>query len=264
MYQYYMRSETNYRFCENIKKGALKAIGETCGLRIGDWARSTRWVNLPDIASYANRGVCITSSLRKADCFTGMFFEVPTIWKEKKQKETWVPAAPPRKKRMLKRSHDSGTEPLSKKRTLSNWRPRRIGIFFSENVEQPAQANSNGTISGTGEKPWTCLVLIEPIDSKEEFLFCYRKMVDTPTGPPPNARCLPGERRYTIEETNLQGTIDYIIGLVLKRHFFEDQTSLLPKKCANFITEIGKDVFWGWEEFTTQVVQSSAVLLPSI
>src|SRR5436190_7123214 len=113
-----------------------------------------------------------------------MFFEVPTIWKQKKKKETSVPAslpAPLAKKRILKRSHISGTEPLSKKRKLSNWRPRRIGIFFSENVEQPAQATSNGTISGTGEKAWTCLVLIEPIDSKEEFLFCYRKMVDTPT-----------------------------------------------------------------------------------
>jgi len=48
----------NCRFCENTTNTQLKSIGKMCGLDIGDWARSTRWVNLPEVANYANKHVC--------------------------------------------------------------------------------------------------------------------------------------------------------------------------------------------------------------
>lgn len=43
-------------FCENVDKDQLKIIGHACGLDIGDWARATRWVNLPDSVKYDHNG----------------------------------------------------------------------------------------------------------------------------------------------------------------------------------------------------------------
>ena len=129
-----------------------------------------------------------------------MFFEIPTIWKEKTEESANpTPPDPPTRGPKLKRSDTSGTERLTKKRQISKWRPRRIGLFFAQNVQNP-QLNS----SATRDTAWTCLVLIEPIECSENFVFCYRKMSavlqPTDTKPAPNARCLGGLRRYTIEE----------------------------------------------------------------
>ena len=46
------------RFCENVQKEDLKIIGKICGLEIGDWARSTRWANVPDAAKHTNKHAC--------------------------------------------------------------------------------------------------------------------------------------------------------------------------------------------------------------
>lgn len=48
----------SFRFCENIEKDHLRRLGKQCGLTTGDWARSTRWVNLPDLPKNTNREVC--------------------------------------------------------------------------------------------------------------------------------------------------------------------------------------------------------------
>lgn len=250
-------SEIDSSFCENVNRDQLKTIGLCCGLEIGDWARSTRWVNLPDIASYENKHVCNASVAIKAYYIVGMFFEVPTIWKEKKATASSVPSGPDDviKTNTLKRSRSSGTGKISKNRTLPKWRPRRIGIFFSQN-HNPREENSV-----INKNAWTCLILVEPIENSDNFVFCYRKIATQtgPDNPRPNARCLPGRRRYTIEEANIQETINYIVQVLLDRHFIKDQASSMQQKCGKFFTELGKDIFWGWEEFATQVVQFSAV-----
>jgi len=149
-------------------------------------------------------------------------------------------------------------------RTLPNWRPRRVGVFISQNQDKGANGAS------IDETPWTCLVLVEPLEmSQNELAFCYRKVVrSTNNYPPPNARCVDGDHHYTIEESDLQGLITYLVKDLLERHFkggnkskevgkmFEEKVAT---RCAKLLTELGKDVFWGWEEFTTQVVQFSAV-----
>ena len=37
-----------FRFIENPSNEALAIVGGKCGLRPSDWARATRWINLPD------------------------------------------------------------------------------------------------------------------------------------------------------------------------------------------------------------------------
>jgi hypothetical protein len=183
-----------------------------------------------------------------------MFFEIPTIWKGRKEESSRQTDTEPRpKKSWLNRARTSSYDLLNNE--LPKWRPRRIGIFFSQN-DDPFQSNNNGQ-GVTCEKAWTCLVLIEPIENYENFVFCYRKKTAIPNAL--NARCLDGPARYTIEETDLHDTISHILQIPWKRHFLEDQASVSHEKCAKFLTELGQDVFWGWEEFTTQVVQSSAV-----
>jgi hypothetical protein len=205
-------------------------------------------------------------SLATLTCMAGMFFEIPTIWKEKReesssQSDTEPPPnqsirEPPPRIPWLQRALTGENDLSSKKQELANWRPRRIGIFFSQN-DNPFQSNNNNNQSPAGEKTWTCLVLIEPIENFKNFVFCYRKK--TVNENTVNARCLDGPARYTIEETDLYNTISHILQILWKRHFVEDLTSGPHHKCAKFLTELGKDVIWGWEEFTTQVVQFSAV-----
>ena len=189
-----------------------------------------------------------------------MFFEVPTIWKEKRANTSPAPSGPDQVKKthMLKRSRSSGTEKISKNRTLPKWRPRRIGVFFSQNHDPQGENRE------LNQNAWTCLILVEPIENIDNFVFCYRKIATQADrdNPRPNARCIPGRRRYTIEEANLQETINYIVQVLLDRHFIKDQESSPQQKCAKFFTELGKDIFWGWEEFATQVVQFSAVWRP--
>jgi len=155
-------------------------------------------------------------------------------------------------------------------RTLPNWRPRRVGVFVSRNpcTDEGHDASNTGA-ADDDDTPWTCLVLVERLEKTEnEYVFCYRKVSRETAFPPPNARCISGLRHYTIEESGLQGVITYLVHDILEHHLkgverggksAEEHGADLAKRCATIVTELGKDIFWGWEEFTTQVVQFSAV-----
>lgn len=218
-----------------------------------------------------------------------MFTEIPTIWRKKPQpnQQQSQQSDDPQNPYKLKRSSTSGTERLSKDHALSKWRSRRLGIFFVQNKPK-SSANESSTNKGKSvetssdsdcEIPWTCLVLVEPIkefepqreirrhftpDTDEELLFCYRKIItqNAPNHPTtlPNARCHDGEAWYTIEEKNLQATVRYVVKELLERFVPRDtEPSELRTKYAKFFTALGNDIFWGWEEFATQVAQFSAV-----
>jgi hypothetical protein len=206
-----------------------------------------------------------------------MFFEVPTIWKEKicHRKPTGAPDPPKWTiPALLKRSSSSGVGKVSMNRTLPNWRPRRIGVFISKN-QDPNQVpnNPNGSTSTAAgssidDKAWTCLVLVEPLEKtqKNDLVFCYRKVATSTDFPPPNARTFAGRGHYSIEESDLQGLITYLVddllnGMHKGKRVIATNEAEMSKRCAKFVTELGKDIFWGWEEFTAQVVQFSAVNL---
>jgi hypothetical protein len=207
-----------------------------------------------------------------ADFITGMFFEVPTIWKEKishrepaeaPDPPKWIPA-------LLKRSSSTGIGKVSMNRTLPDWRPRRVGVFISKNHD-PDQVSNNivGAAAAIDENAWTCLVLVEPLEkTQNDFVFCYRKIERSADYPTPNARTVDGRRHYSVQESDLQGFITYLVDDLLEHHLSgkhkgksieETYEEEMAKRCTKFVTELGKDIFWGWEEFTTQVVQFSAV-----
>jgi len=274
--------QADFRFCENMTKQQLKLIGEMCGLDIGDWARSTRWVNLPEVANYRNKHVCTSRVTTASDSMIGMFFEVPTIWKEKIcHRKPAGDSGPPKWTipTFIKRSSSSGVGKVSMNRTLPIWRPRRVGVFVSKNQDPNPVTNSpdgstrKATGSSIDDNAWTCLVLVEPLEkTQNDFVFCYRKVAISTDFPPPNARTVSGHGHYSIEESDLQGLITYLVDDLLERylngmhkgklvnaiHWHEAE---MAERCAKFVTELGKDIFWGWEEFTTQVVQFSAVNL---
>jgi len=156
-------------------------------------------------------------------------------------------------------------------RTLPNWRPRRVGVFVSRNPCTDAGSDAGTGATDHDDTPWTCLVLVERLEKTEnEYVFCYRKVARETAFPHPNARCISGPRHYTIEESDLQGVITYLVHDLLEYHMKgtekskrtrEERGEDLAKRCAKIVTELGKDIFWGWAEFTTQVVQFSAVNL---
>ena len=154
---------------------------------------------------------------------------------------------------------------FSKTNSLAIWRPRRIGVFFTQHSQddEPNGTGENGHRKNAAEKerPWTCLVLIEPSQVKddEHLLFCYRKVHhDDSLNKRPNAHTMAGRRCYTIEEDNLQELIRYITKDLLPNYLLKGD---MPKhkRCIDIVTHLGKDIFWGWEEFATQVVQFSSV-----
>jgi len=190
----------------------------------------------------------------------------------------------------------TGLETLSQNHALTKWKPRRIGIFFAQNPQENHERPTESHITETPdpptetrpsenlpEKPWTCLVLVEPLrlfkslsshraaadmptESEDEFIFSYRKIVhetellrkgNRPIGY--TARCQSGPAWYTIEENNLSVTIKYVIELLEHDVTKNEQELPLQKKYAKFLTTLGNDIFWNWEEFTTQVAQHSAV-----
>jgi hypothetical protein len=302
-----------------------------CGLDIGDWARATRWVNLPDAVKYDTNGCpCIFAVPTIAKSILGMFLEIPTIWKKRPFPPEKTDADEvPEKTPLINRKSSSFNSKFSKTESLSLWRPRRIGVFFSlhphsdsndgirhadsarirtdrlltvpvssteaiigasssnpglhypNTVLNSATTGSNTRVatpiidtpeqSQTREKTtlrhkgrsWTCLVLVEPLEvtDEEELLFCYRKIANGPNNRA-NALTRSGHQRYTIEEDNLQATIGYVIQLLTK--YITESQKPMYERCANFATQLGKDIFWGWEEFATQVVQISAVCVPPI
>ena len=211
--------------------------------------------------------ICLSISLT---ILIGMFLEIPTIWKKKppQPKRNTNPGAPEQIP-VLNPRRSSTTHRFSKPQSPSIWRPRRIGIFFSQhfkkNDTQPSTSKGKGKeVEMEEEEGWTCLVLVEPINLKEDehLLFCYRKVhnENSPNRPPPNANTTSGFRRYTIEEDNLQMTIGYTIRELLPRYITKAEADATKSnRCATFITQLAKDIFWGWEEFATQVVQISAV-----
>ena len=136
-------------------------------------------------------------------------------------------------------------------------------MFFAQNFSEGKLKGSidNGKEpSGAVEEPsWTSLVLVEPIaiEDDEQLLFCYRKIEDKGE---PNANCVSGRRRYTIEEDDLQKIIAYINELL--KTYFKERSAERHFECAKFVTHLAKDIFWGWEEFAAQVVHMSAVYFP--
>jgi len=177
-------------------------------------------------------------------------------------------------------------ERLTYDHSLAQWRPQRLGIFFSQNFDQRTTVEERVGF----EVPYTCLILIEPIrvvmrpqktpsespwrfstkqprsskKKREEFLFCYRKVISEDAykhlNTDPNARCENGWAWYTIEEEDMQGTIRYIIMELLLR-FVKSSTrpSELRRQYLKFFSAVSSDVLWSWEEFANQVVQFSAV-----
>jgi hypothetical protein len=157
-----------------------------------------------------------------ADFITGMFFEVPTIWKEKishrepaeaPDPPKWIPA-------LLKRSSSTGIGKVSMNRTLPDWRPRRVGVFISKNHD-PDQVSNNivGAAAAIDENAWTCLVLVEPLEkTQNDFVFCYRKIERSADYPTPNARTVDGRRHYSVQESDLQGFITYLVDDLLEHH----------------------------------------------
>lgn len=143
----------------------------------------------------------------------------------------------------------------SQKVSPSGWKSRRVGVLFSKHrtshgenqIEPPGSSTPQTMIDG--QDTWTCLVLLEP--TEEDLLFCYRH-VDREGSldrPPPNAHCTTGRCYYSIEEESLQNTIKYITTNLLVKH----------QDCAGFVTQLAKDICWGWEEFLTQVMEISSV-----
>ena len=141
----------------------------------------------------------------------------------------------------------------------SVWRPRRIGVLFSKHytgvkpsrnqTSEPPTTPAPGTSAVRQNTSWTCLVLLEPTD--EDLLFCYRH-VDSERSvdkPPPNAHCTTGRCYYSVEEETLQNAIKHITTQILAKQ----------QDCAEFVTQLGKDICWGWEEFLTQVMEISSV-----
>lgn len=197
----------------------------------------------------------------------GMFFEIPTIWKKKRcsPRSDGVFEAP-KTTPMMNRILSGSTTKFLKTNSLGVWRPRRIGVFFTQHSEddvaKETRENGQRQNTPTTERSWTCLVLIEStkIEDNEHLLFCYRKVhnEDSMNKPRPNANTTSGRRRYTIEEDNLQEFIGYITKDLLPKYLINDGTPK-QKRCADIVTHLGKDIFWGWEEFATQVVRFASV-----
>lgn len=191
-----------------------------------------------------------------------MFLEIPTIWKRKgrgaRPDTEGAPDVITKGVRLKRGGSFFSKYPRSpRKISPSAWRPRRVGVLFSRHYAgSDRQDNSNisepptpDTTINREDTSWTCLVLLEPTD--EDLLFCYRH-VDSERSvdkPPPNAHCTTGKCYYSIEEESLQNTIKYVT------------TQLLGKQegFAKFVTRLGKDICWGWEEFLTQVMEISSV-----
>jgi hypothetical protein len=151
--------------------------------------------------------------------------------------------------------------------SLSDWRPRRIGVFFSLDSEHQA-SHENGGSPVSPAASWSCLVLIQPHKIKpqkhpHDLHFCYRKIqdADPSNNRPPNATTKKGRRRYTIEEHSFQEIVRYICTVLLVRYLIHGEGST-NQRCANLVTHLGRDILWGWEEFATQVVQFAAVFPP--
>src|SRR5215471_2538343 len=120
---------------------------------------------------------------------TGMFLEIPTIWK-KNEPPQGVP---------LKRS-PSFFSRTPQKISPSVWKSRRVAVFFSKHytgsesqgrhqVSDPPEVPTPQTMIERQDSSWTCLVLLEP--ANEDLLFCYRH-VDSERSvdrPPANAHC---------------------------------------------------------------------------
>jgi len=205
-----------------------------------------------------------------------MFFEIPTIWKKKAVDKKSLPLY---SHKMLEPSKTTSllasllsflypnikTPKFSRTDSLSDWRPRRIAVFFSLDSEHQGP-EWNGEARVIPAASWSCLVLIEPHKIKPEkhprdLHFCYRKTQDvdpSENNPRPNATTKKGRRRYTIEEHCFQEIVRYICKVLLSRYLINGEGSA-NQRCADLVTHLGRDILWGWEEFATQVVQFAAV-----
>ena len=198
-----------------------------------------------------------------------MFFEIPTIWKKKPPCPDPNTTFETPKSRSVGRTYS--TTKFARTKALSIWQPRRIGVFFSHNCEPPSSKPAPSHERCSEVSDWTCLVLVEPAEIKpkehhHEFHFCYRKIHNGDTQdrskPRLNANTRAGRGRYTVEEDRFHEIVKYIIHHLLPKYLTNGQGPT-NQRCASLVTHLGKDIFWGWEEFATQVVQFAAVFSSS-
>lgn len=190
-----------------------------------------------------------------------MFLEIPTIWKKNEQQTEPeiqnIPDEIPQGARLNRGA--SFFSRSSQKVSPSGWKSRRVGVLFSKhrtmrdsqggNQFEPPESSTPQTMIERQDTSWTCLVLLEP--TEEDLLFCYRHVdrEGSVNRPPLNAHCTTGKCYYSVEEESLQNTIKYITTNLLVKH----------QDCAEFVTQLAKDICWGWEEFLTQVMEISSV-----
>ena len=188
---------------------------------------ATRWLSVPERASFGTNGICKTPPVYVFSCDLGMFIEVKTIWGTM-PRETLSDAV-----EHNSLPHDG---PALLEEELGNWARRRIGVLFSR----------QGGI-------WTFIVLVGPekeglevdgkgkTETRPEKGFLHLQVDENSDVPIANAHWRNGRLAYCKDaQHRVEGMISYI-------------AARLNKPGPEFLEWIVRDVFWGWGEFLKQM-----------
>lgn len=209
-----------------MNKNAVQAAGSVCGLLSGDWRIATRWLSVPEKASFGENGICKNASGLHL-LMLGMFIEVETIWK------TIPPDTIPGSVEHNSPHYDG---PTLLDNELENWARRRIGVLFSRQdgiwtfIVLVAPEKGALEVGGNGKK-------VPRLEKGFLHLRVGKNMDDSIA----NAHWRNGELAYCKDAQNrVEDMINYI-------------AAQLEMQGPKFLEWIARDIFWGWGEFLKQM-----------